>query len=104
MALAETNLFLCGCNKNGCLGLGGDFSTRKEVHNPTRLNMTNCYNIVWSQVACGAYHTIAVSSDGEVYTWGRDREGCSGHDEDKKIPAKKVFLRENCQGSMWFME
>ncbi|KUF84824.1 E3 ubiquitin-protein ligase HERC6 [Phytophthora nicotianae] len=32
------------------------------------------------QVSCGGSHTAAVSSYGELYTWGRNYHGCTGHD------------------------
>lgn len=31
------------------------------------------------QVSCGVYHTAAVSAYGELYTWGRNQSGCTGH-------------------------
>jgi len=39
------------------------------------------------QVACGGSHTAAVSSYGELYTWGRNYHGCTGHD-----PSVSCFL------------
>ncbi|RQM25688.1 hypothetical protein B5M09_005196 [Aphanomyces astaci] len=32
-----------------------------------------------SNVSCGNAHTAAVSVDGEVYTWGNNTGGCTGH-------------------------
>lgn len=31
------------------------------------------------QVSCGVNHTAAVSAYGELYTWGRNQNGCTGH-------------------------
>lgn len=31
------------------------------------------------QVSCGVSHTGAVSAYGELYTWGRNNNGCTGH-------------------------
>lgn len=31
------------------------------------------------QVACGVSHTTAVSAYGELYTWGKNQNGCTGH-------------------------
>jgi len=33
----------------------------------------------FKQVACGTDHTVALSSSGEVYTWGWGKEGALGH-------------------------
>lgn len=30
------------------------------------------------EVACGGYHTCAITSDGELYTWGSNENGCLG--------------------------
>ncbi|ETW05764.1 hypothetical protein H310_03448 [Aphanomyces invadans] len=32
-----------------------------------------------SNVSCGNAHTAAVSTDGEIYTWGNNTGGCTGH-------------------------
>lgn len=37
------------------------------------------------QVACGGSHMAAVSSYGELYTWGRNNHGCTGHDASVSI-------------------
>jgi alpha-tubulin suppressor-like RCC1 family protein len=36
-------------------------------------------DIAIRQVSCGFNHTAAVSSYGELYTWGRNSNGCTGH-------------------------
>ncbi|XP_035520693.1 probable E3 ubiquitin-protein ligase HERC3 [Morone saxatilis] len=35
-------------------------------------------NIAVSQVACGSQHTVALTKDGQVYTWGQDSRGQLG--------------------------
>jgi alpha-tubulin suppressor-like RCC1 family protein/Ca2+-binding EF-hand superfamily protein len=37
------------------------------------------------QVACGYGHSCAVSSEGELYAWGGNRDGCLGHPLDQKF-------------------
>lgn len=32
-----------------------------------------------SGIDCGASHTVAVTDDGQVYTWGRGKFGALGH-------------------------
>ena len=42
-------------------------------------------------LACGAFHTAVVTSDGAVYTWGRGKHGQLGHgDEDNQHTPKRV--------------
>lgn len=45
------------------------------------------------QVACGGGHTAAVSSFGELYTWGRNAHGCTGHDASRVFIEKPELLR-----------
>ncbi|ETI36877.1 hypothetical protein F441_16983 [Phytophthora nicotianae CJ01A1] len=40
------------------------------------------------RVACGGLHSAAITSAGEVYTWGCNDDGALGHLGDENIPAK----------------
>ncbi|KAG3119350.1 hypothetical protein PI124_g2498 [Phytophthora idaei] len=40
------------------------------------------------RVACGGLHSAAISSAGEIYTWGCNDEGALGHIGDENVPAK----------------
>jgi alpha-tubulin suppressor-like RCC1 family protein len=39
-------------------------------------------------VACGSYHTVIVTCDGEVYTCGSNDHGQLGHEKPRKKPGK----------------
>lgn len=71
----EANLYMCGFGKGGRLGLGdettrfgfigvhsGGLSGKKVIH-----------------VALGQNHTIAISSEGEAFTWGSNSFGQLGY-------------------------
>ena len=47
------------------------------------------------QVACGALHSMAVTRDGELYTWGYGKHGRLGHgdEEDQMLPKRVEALR-----------
>lgn len=45
------------------------------------------------QIACGGSHTAAVSSYGELYTWGRNYHGCTGHDANRSFVEKPELLK-----------
>ena len=47
------------------------------------------------QVACGALHSMAVTDDGEVYTWGYGKDGRLGHgdEDDLGLPRRVEALR-----------
>ena len=39
-------------------------------------------------VACGNYHSVIVTGDGEVYTCGSNDHGQLGHEKSRKKPGK----------------
>eukprot|EP01024_Parvocaulis_polyphysoides_P009013 TRINITY_DN12734_c0_g1_i2.p1 TRINITY_DN12734_c0_g1~~TRINITY_DN12734_c0_g1_i2.p1 ORF type:complete len:432 (-),score=48.71 TRINITY_DN12734_c0_g1_i2:202-1497(-) len=77
-------LFTCGRNQNGQLGLGHSF----DQFNPNPVPALKNKRI--KEAACGAEHTIAVCEDGEVYGWGWGQYGNLGDGErhDRWQPTK----------------
>ncbi|KAJ1703470.1 hypothetical protein LUZ63_003249 [Rhynchospora breviuscula] len=61
-----------GDNTNGALGLPAPLS---DAYEPTKVPELPS-NI--TQVAAGHYHSLAVTSEGEVWAWGRNEEGQLG--------------------------
>lgn len=49
-----------------------------------------------SEVSCGSYHVVVLTSKGEVYTWGKGANGRLGHGdfEDRKIPTLVEALKD----------
>ena len=43
-------------------------------------------------VSAGGYHSLAITADGAVFTWGTGETGCLGHGEDlsNQLLPKKV--------------
>jgi alpha-tubulin suppressor-like RCC1 family protein len=66
-------LFSWGSGRCGQLG-HGDWSSQRL---PTAVTNLNGKGI--SQVALGSFHTVVLSSGGEVYSWGCGRDGQLGH-------------------------
>lgn len=57
------------------------------------------------QIACGSGHTVVLTTDGEVFTWGRGDDGRLGHGDNgwkvsKSIPHPKV---RKCWGIYHFI-
>ena len=55
------------------------------------------YKLTIIQVACGWQHTLCLSQEGRVYSWGYGEEGQLGHDdtEDCLSPKEITFFREH---------
>jgi chromosome segregation ATPase len=62
-----------GWGRDGRLGLGED---NLQAQVPTMVEALADRRVV--QVACGSYHTAAVTDDGEVFTWGWAEDGRLG--------------------------
>jgi alpha-tubulin suppressor-like RCC1 family protein len=65
-------LFSFGKNVFGSLGLGG----RIFAQAPEQISKLQNKKII--SVACGFYHSLALSDIGDVYSWGRGFEGQLG--------------------------
>lgn len=62
---AKGSVFVCGSNSFGQLGLG-DLAPR---HTPVKVRFPEV-NIKIIQISAGSYHTVALDSNGGVYTCG----------------------------------
>ncbi|MCL2082641.1 MAG: hypothetical protein FWH04_05335 [Oscillospiraceae bacterium] len=86
----EDDLYAWGSNSNGQLGIGttGGIKTT-PVPVPTPANFGDDG---WEEVAIGRSHTLAVTSDGKLYAWGRNTEGQLGlgHTNPVTSPAQVV--------------
>ena len=91
MDSAGRHIFAWGSNEDGELRFGDAFSDRKEVSDPTKVSIEN---VTWTQIACGRYHTVALSINGEVFTWGSNDYGQLGHGDqkDRNVPTKVESL------------
>lgn len=75
-------VFMWGRGEDGQLGLG-DTSDQDE---PTYVDALRGVGV--RQIACGSGHTVVLTTDGEVYTWGRGDDGRLGHGDNgwKYVP------------------
>ncbi|OZG50417.1 InlB B-repeat-containing protein [Bombiscardovia coagulans] len=69
----DGNLYGWGYNSNGQVGNGA--AGLEPVGTPVRINT----NIKFSNVSAGGWHSLAVSTDGEVYGWGLNTDGQVGN-------------------------
>ncbi|EFY85859.1 Regulator of chromosome condensation family protein [Metarhizium acridum CQMa 102] len=71
----KLTLLIFGGGENGELGLG---PKNNEATRPTRNPHLSAFDIV--QVACGGMHTVALTSDNKIITWGVNDENALGRD------------------------
>ncbi|KDO23608.1 hypothetical protein SPRG_10803 [Saprolegnia parasitica CBS 223.65] len=70
----DGHLYAWGAGDSGQLGLGGAITSTKS---PRKLR--ELPGLAFTSIACGGYHSAAVTSTGALYTWGRNLEGQLGH-------------------------
>nr|CAB3264292.1 serine/threonine-protein kinase Nek8 [Phallusia mammillata] len=77
-------LMTFGSGSNGCLGHG----TLQDIEKPTIVEkLLGCELL---QIATGSYHMLAVTSDNEVFAWGRGDNGRLGlsSDDIQSVPTR----------------
>lgn len=77
----------------GLLGLGPNVQhSPKPKQIPPPLFGRNEFNPTCTiqKVSCGIGHLAAINNTGDLYTWGRNRQGCLGlgHEKDQHFPLK----------------
>mmetsp|Transcript_11501 Transcript_11501/g.27955 ORF Transcript_11501/g.27955 Transcript_11501/m.27955 type:complete len:213 (-) Transcript_11501:76-714(-) len=82
---SDGHLFTWGQGEDGTLGLGRDLSDRNV---PTLVHGALRGKRVVAVSASGDTHAVALTSEGEVFSWGRGRDLQLGHgnDDDKHHP------------------
>ncbi|XP_065346492.1 RCC1 and BTB domain-containing protein 2-like, partial [Cloeon dipterum] len=80
---ASGSVFAWGRNNHGQLGLG----TKENTLIPTKIEGISATNRV-VQLACSSNHTLVLTSDREVFTFGWNKNGQLGlgHNEDQTLP------------------
>jgi alpha-tubulin suppressor-like RCC1 family protein len=82
-------VYIWGGGWFGRLGLGNS----DNIYTPCKIESLDYMFIV--QIACGGYHTMALTSEGEVYIWGRGDERLGlGETPDVLDPTLVTALRQ----------
>ncbi|XP_032080220.1 probable E3 ubiquitin-protein ligase HERC6 [Thamnophis elegans] len=77
---SQGKVFSWGAGGFGQLGTG----TLKDSSTPEKIDSLSMYNVI--QVACGHYHSIALTKDGRIFSWGQNSHGQLGL--GKKFPSQ----------------
>jgi alpha-tubulin suppressor-like RCC1 family protein len=67
-----------------------------DVSNDSEATTIERRALRFARVACGAWHTIALSEQGVVYSWGLGANGRLGHDDalNRVVPTRIDALRD----------
>ena len=86
--LTKYGLFAMGSSSFGQLGLGPKLL---ETKYPLMLEL---FDVTFVKVVCGSYHSLAIASDGHLYSWGWAVHGQLGHGsiEDEYFPKLIKFF------------
>lgn len=87
-----------GCGSNGALGHGYDFT---DKHWPTLVNDLSHEYIV--DISCGQNHTVCLSENGNVYTFGMSRFGQCARNRNEAFMLQDIRER-GCDLSMTEIE
>ena len=82
-------IYSWGDNYNGQLGRG--FKSYKELK-PEKSELLSDKNVI--QISCGHIHCLALTSDGKVYEWGKNRLLSKS---DQKIILTPIELTQLCE-------
>jgi alpha-tubulin suppressor-like RCC1 family protein len=83
---ADGKVYGSGKSYFGVVGLGGYRSADKAVIIP------NLANIRIVQIACGKYHSLALSNIGDIYSWGMGFEGQLGLTGPYEVASSPRYL------------
>lgn len=78
----DGSAYTTGSGERGQLG-HGDWQPK---HRPTIITLAAGASPRFVMLAAGAYHTVASSSDGALWSWGRGYEGQLGHGDTERRP------------------
>ena len=92
---ADGRAWTCGYNSNGQLGLG-DTARRLVFTQVDAVQFRDARIVV---VASGSDHSVAVSAEGCMWTWGKGWFGCLGHNDEQDRLAPVLLAQEQFEGS-----
>ena len=100
MAIAsDGKLYSWGSNSSGALGIGvlsfiNGVYTNTNKNSPVAVSTASFpANLTFSAIGAGAYHSIALAADGDLYSWGNNQKGQLGVGDNatKSSPAQVLL-------------
>ncbi|XP_025262589.1 RCC1 and BTB domain-containing protein 1-like [Camponotus floridanus] len=82
----DGKLYSWGLNNYGQLGI----NSTKENYDPCLI--TSLIHVTIVKVVCGLEHSLALNSEGKIYSWGSNSKGQLGHGKKTEREIKPVML------------
>ncbi|KAL7506841.1 hypothetical protein ACHAXN_004063 [Cyclotella atomus] len=94
----DGKMYTFGGGEHGQLGqiiptlvcLNFEFASGDKVNKVKPTLVQALENVVLQQITCGWSHSVALTSEGEVYTWGNGDHGKLGHGSGKKVSTPQL--------------
>lgn len=94
---ADGVVWTWGRGDQGALGYGDYLAYPK----PTRLDINAFAETRAVMIACGGFHTMVVTADGRLWTFGRGKDGRLGQgDEEERLTPTLVLALEVCEAKI----
>ena len=52
----------------------------------------------WQQIACGAFHMVGLTPEGDVHTWGHGANGSQRHGDEDDVYKPKLLITTSLSG------
>jgi hypothetical protein len=86
VALSDTGaLYSWGSGGRGELGHDEQEHVMVNCEEPKRIDFFDDLPSVVKDISCGGWHTLALTSDGDIYSWGWNESGQLGHSKEKSL-------------------
>eukprot|EP01116_Phalansterium_solitarium_P001113 TRINITY_DN10896_c0_g1_i1.p1 TRINITY_DN10896_c0_g1~~TRINITY_DN10896_c0_g1_i1.p1 ORF type:complete len:775 (-),score=154.21 TRINITY_DN10896_c0_g1_i1:67-2391(-) len=82
---ATGQLYACGDNSDGQLGIGSRVADASSSPRPVHVPQLQQAATRFVQISSGGRHNLAVTSAGQVFSWGYARNGRCGHGETEDM-------------------
>jgi alpha-tubulin suppressor-like RCC1 family protein len=102
---ANGQVLAWGRNEYGSLGLGDTVF----MSNPTAINYFVDHAVKVMDITCGGWHTAAITTEGDMYVWGRGEHGRLGLGDERgaskllptllELPDGERVKQVSCGGS-----